>query len=277
MRSSTGFRIQVAVACLAVGLAAGAAGAAEPAAPKAAPEATPGDDIEPEAVAVLAAFGKALEAQPRYSFAVDFSYDVVQQHGEKLEFGSTRVYTVKRPDHLRLSEERRVGGRREIYYDGITLAVYVPDQKVYAQAKLKQHRDLDAFIDVVEEALGMNVALSDLLRAHPLKRIEEGLRSAYIVGRETMGGVECDHVAWQTDEVDAEAWFSIGEVPLLQRAVVDYREEEGRPSFRAQFTKWNRTPDVSEAVFTFTPPAGAERVQFSVRGKSPQPAEEPKP
>ena len=66
----------------------------------------------------------------------------------------------------------------------------------------------------------IHVALGDLLRAEPLKRIEEGLRSAYIVGRETLNGVECNHVAWQTDEVDAEGWFSIGDVALLQRAVV---------------------------------------------------------
>ncbi len=277
MRSTTRSLACVAVTCLAFALGAAFARAAEPAAPAATPEATPAEGIDPDAVALLTAFGKALEAQPRYSFAVDFSYDVVQQHGEKLEFGSTRVYTVKRPDHLRLSEERRVGGRREIYYDGTTLAVYVPDQKVYAKAKLRQHRDLDGFIDVVEEALGMNVALSDLLRAQPLARIEEGLRSAYIVGRETLNGVECEHVAWETDEVDAEAWFSTGNVPLLQRAVVDYREEEGRPSFRAQFTKWDRTPDVSDAVFVFTPPADAERVQFNVRGRNPEPAEEPEP
>jgi hypothetical protein len=228
-------------------------------------------------VAVLTGFGKALAAQPRYSFAVDFSYDVVQEDGQKLEFGSTRVYTVRRPDHLRLTEERRVGGKREIYYDGATLAVYVPGEKVYAQAKLKKHRDLDDFIDTVEEALDMHVALGDLLRAEPLKRIEEGLRSAYIVGRETLNGVETQHIAWQTDEVDAEGWFSIGDVPLLQRAVVDYREMEGRPSFRAQFTSWNRSPDVSDAMFAFTPPEGVERVQFTVRSREGQPAEGAKP
>lgn len=271
-------RIGVAIPCLAfaLGLGAARANAAEPAA-KTPSDAAPADEIDPDAVAVLTGFGKALEKQPQYSFAVDFSYDVVQEDGQKLEFGSQRVYTVRRPDHLRIDEERRSGGRREIYYDGKQLAVYVPGDKAYAVAKLKQHRELDAFIDVVQEALDIHVALGDLLRAKPLERIEEGLRSAYIVGRETLGGVECDHVAWQTDEVDSEAWFSTGEVPLLQRAVVNYREFEGRPSFRAQFTSWNRKPNVADSVFVFTPPEGVERVRFVVRGKNLESPEEPEP
>ena len=155
--------------------------------------------------------------------------------------------------------------------------MYLPPDKAYAQANFKQHRDLDAFIDVVEEALDIHIALGDLMRAKPLERIEEGLESAYIVGRETLAGVECDHVAWQTDEVDAEAWFATGDLPLLQRVVVDYRDFDGRPSFRAQFTKWNRSPDVADSVFQFTPPPGVERVQFSVRARNAIPTEEPKP
>lgn len=248
----------------------------KPAAPPA-PAAEPADEIDDDAVALLNSFGTALEAQTRFSFAVDMSYEVVQADGQKLEFGSQRVYTVRRPDHLRLEEDRRVDGRRELFYDGTNLAVYMPGDRAYAQVKLKQHRDLDAFLDVVREALDMPVPLGDLLRANPLLRIEEGLRSAYIVGRENLSGVECDHVAWQTDEVDAEAWFTAGDLPLLQRVVIHYRELEGQPSFRAQFTKWNRTPDVADSVFAFTPPAGVERVRFSVRGRNLEPQLEPKP
>ena len=251
--------------------------AAEPAATPPAPAAEPADEIDDDALALLDRFAKVLEAQPRFSFAVDSSYEVVQEDGQKLEFGASRVYTVRRPDHLRIDEDRRVGGRREFFYDGDSLTVYVPGDRAYALAKLKQHRDLDSMIDVVRDALDLPVPLGDLLRASPLKRIEEGLRSAYIVGREKLSGVECDHLAWQTDEVDAEAWFTTGDLPLLQRVVLDYRDLEGRPSFRAQFTSWNRSPDVADSVFEFTPPADVERVRFSVRGRNLEPTEVQEP
>lgn len=265
------------VVCSASGLPAAAARAAEPVAEKSAAEAEPADDIDPKAVALLSAFGKALEAQPRFSFAVDFAYEVVQEDGQRLEFGASRVYTVRRPDHLRIDESRRVGGRRAIFYDGDSLTVYAPGDKVYALAKLKQHRDLDSMIDVVRDALDMPIPLGDLLRANPLRRIEEGMRAAYIVGREDLSGVECDHVAWQTDEVDGEAWLTTGDLPLLQRVTIDYRELEGQPSFRAQFTSWNRSPDVADSVFEFEPPADVERVRFSVRGRNIEPTEVQEP
>lgn len=273
VRSST----WVALLSFALGLAPGAGRAAEPAAAKPATDATPADEIDPDAVALLSRFGKVLEAQPRFSFTVDYSYEVVQEDGQKLEFGASRVYTVRRPDHLRIDEDRRAGGRRETFYDGDNLTVYVPGDRAYALAKLKQHRDLDAMIDVVRDALDLPVPLGDLLRANPLKRIEEGMRSAYIVGREKLSGVECDHVAWQTDEVDAEAWFTTDDLTLLQRVVIDYRDLEGQPSFRAQFTSWNRSPDVADSLFEFTPPADVERVRFSVRGRNLEPTEEQEP
>jgi hypothetical protein len=251
--------------------------AAAPPAGETAAEATPADLIDADAVALLKGFGDLLEAQPRFSFSVDFSYEVVQADAQKLEFGATRVYTVRRPDRLRIDEERRVGGKRELLFDGNQLAVYVPGDNAYALAKLKKHHDLDSMLDLVRDALDLPVPLGDLLRADPLKRIEEGLTSAYIVGRERLAGVECDHLAWRTDEVDAEAWFTAGEQPLLQRVVIHYRDLAGQPSFRAQFTSWNRSPEVADSVFAFTPPADAERLPFTVRGRNVQPTEEQEP
>jgi len=277
MRSRAKSIVCVALSCVALGPAAAPARAeAETKAPPA-PAAEPADEIDEDALAILNRFAKLLEAQTRFRFAVDFSYDVVQEDGQKLEFGASRVYTVRRPDHLRIDEDRRAGGRRELFYDGNNLTVSIPGEHAYALAKLKQHRDLDSMIDVMRDALDLPVPLGDLLRANPLKRIEEGMHAAYIVGRENLSGVECDHVAWQTDEVNAEAWFTTGDQVLLQRVVIDYRELKGQPSFRAQFTKWDRSPDVADSRFTFTPPADAERVRFSVHGRNVEPTEEQEP
>ena len=240
-------------------------------------EAAPADEIDPDAVALLTLFGTALAAEPKFSFAIDFSYDVVQEDGQKVEFGASRVYTLRRPDHLRIDEKRRSGGPRELFYDGDQVTVYIPDDKAYALAKLKQHRDMDSMLDVMRDALDIPVPLGDLLRAKPLARIEEGMHSAYIVGRETLAGIECDHVAWRTDEIDAEAWIRVDDPPLLQRVVINYRDVDGQPSFRAQFTNWNRSPDVADGVFAFVPGAEVERVRFTVHGKDVQPSEEQKP
>jgi hypothetical protein len=44
--------------------------------------------------------------------------------------------------------------------------------------------------------------------------------------------------------------------------MITYKDENGQPQFWADFCKWDLAPDVSDALFAFTPPNGAERIQF---------------
>jgi hypothetical protein len=269
--------------CLCAGLSFGAASAraAEPApAPEPAAEAAADADedlVDADALEVLHRFSDFLKAQPRYGFAVEIGFEVVQDNGQKLEFGSARNYTVRRPDRLRIDEVRRADGARSVYFDGNQLAVWIPADKVYALAKLEQHRDLDTMIELMRDALDIPMPLSELLRADPIRPIEENMTEAYRVGRETLNGTECEHLAIRNSEVDAELWIATGNQPLLHRLIINYRELDGQPRFWAQFSKWTLTPDSKDAVFVFTPPADAERVRFSIRGKDVQPPEEPKP
>jgi hypothetical protein len=266
-------------------LLAGPAGthAAEPA-PAPAPEAEPAgaDDadetlVDADALEVLRGFSAFLAAQPRYGFAVEIGFEVVQDNGQKLEFGSARRYTVRRPDRLRIDEVRRADGAREVYFDGNQLAVWVPGDKVYAIAKLQQHRDLDTMVELMRDALDIPMPMSELLRSDPITPIAANMTEAYLVGRETLMGTECQHLAMRNTEIDAELWIATGDKPLLHRLVINYRDLDGEPRFWAQFSNWTLTPDSKDAVFVFKPPAGAERVRFAVRGKDLQPPEETQP
>jgi hypothetical protein len=44
--------------------------------------------------------------------------------------------------------------------------------------------------------------------------------------------------------------------------VITYKDETGQPQFGADLSNWNLAPEVSDALFTFTPPDGADRIQF---------------
>lgn len=249
--------------------------AAEPATP--APGAADPSDVDADAVALIKRLGDFLRAQTRFSFTVDQSYDVVQTDGEKLEFGGTRTYTLRRPDRLRIEGDARDSSPRTLYFDGAQIAVWIPSDKAYALVKLKERRDLDTTLTLAEENLDIQIPLSGLLRSEPTAEILEHLESAYIVGKEILAGVPCQHVALRTDEVDLQFWVATGDVPLLQRVLIEYRELEGQPRYAANFTKWSLKPDVPDSLFAFVPPAGAERVRFKVRGRDLQPPEEPKP
>jgi hypothetical protein len=47
--------------------------------------------------------------------------------------------------------------------------------------------------------------------------------------------------------------------------VITYTAAEGQPQFWAQFSDWNLSPDVPDALFAFTPPEGAAKIAFAAR------------
>ena len=49
---------------------------------------------------------------------------------------------------------------------------------------------------------------------------------------------------------------------LPQRVVLPYKDAEGEPQFRAELSDWNLTPEVTDSMFAFTLPEGAEKIAF---------------
>jgi hypothetical protein len=87
--------------------------------------------------------------------------------------------------------------------------------------------------------------------------------SADYVETTTITDMPCDHLAVRTAKgVDFQVWVAQGNEPLARRIVITYKDEAGQPQFWADLSNWNLAPEVSDALFTFTPPAGAERIQF---------------
>ena len=46
------------------------------------------------------------------------------------------------------------------------------------------------------------------------------------------------------------------------RIVITHKELQGQPRVWVQFTEWDFSPELSERIFTHSPPQDAERVDF---------------
>jgi hypothetical protein len=95
--------------------------------------------------------------------------------------------------------------------------------------------------------------------------LAERVSTAAYVEQAQIAGVSCDHIALRGDQADLQLWVAQGNRPLLQRVVITYRREDGRPQFWANFTEWNLAPKVPDSLFAFTPPKGAVKIAFSPR------------
>lgn len=198
----------------------------------------------------------------KFRVTAEFGFDVLQDSGQKIEFGSRQIVTVQRPDHFRIDFNRRDGVHGSVVYDGAEVVLFNPEEVVYAKASFKGEID-DAF-DFLGEKLDRPVALRDFFSSDLNAILMAKIESILYVGESTVGKVLCDHLAMRNDHVDFQIWITQGDKPLPHRVIITYKNEEGQPQFWGQFLKWEISPDIPDKSFTYEPPKNAERIPFAV-------------
>jgi len=216
---------------------------------------------EQRAMAILKNMSEYLAQAERFSVTIRDGYDAVQRSGQKVEFGEARKVTVSRPDRLRIEVERSDGEKGLVVFNGKDLAVYNENKNVYAT--VSRQGTLDQVIKYAMDDLKMRVPLAMMLLSTLPSELDKLVVSADYVETTTITDVPCDHVAARTSRgVDVQVWVAQGSQPLPRRIVITYKEETGQPQFWADLSNWNLAPEVSDTLFTFTPPDGADRIQF---------------
>ena len=216
---------------------------------------------EQKAMTILKNMSEYLAKADRFSVSIRDGYDAVQQSGQKVEFGEIRKVTVSRPDRLRIEVERSDGEKGLVVFNGKDLTVYTADKNVYAT--VSREGTLDQAIAYALNDLKIRVPLAMMLLSTLPSELDKLVVSADYVETTTITDVPCDHLAVRTSKgVDFQVWVAQGSEPLPRRIVITYKDDPGQPQFWADLSNWNLAPEVSDALFTFTPPAGADRIQF---------------
>lgn len=201
-----------------------------------------------------------LAAQSSYSFRANVAFDVVQMNGQKLEFGSAKKITVRRPDRVRVDTADRDGDSRTLTFDGKQIAIDLPSENAYVA--IEKPGTLDAAIDYLVEDLQTPAPLHDFLMSNFFAEIEDKLHSGFYVGEDTFGKTRCEHLALRSSKVDVQIWIEVGDRPLPCRMVITYPAEQDSPQFKAHFIDWDLAPRTPDKMFTFTPPDGAEKLSI---------------
>ncbi|MGQ0593776.1 MAG: DUF2092 domain-containing protein [Gammaproteobacteria bacterium] len=228
--------------------------------PVAGPAAATPVEPQADAEAILMGMAELLSRTQRFSVNVLSSYDTVQPSGQKIEFGDNRTLTVSRPDRMRAEAERSDGDKQLVLFDGKAITVYSSPRNVYAT--ISKPGDLDDAIAYFMRDLHMRLPLALLFVNRLPAELEHRVQSVDYVEKTSILGAPAHHLAGQTTTVDFQIWVADGGQPLPQRVVLTYKDAEGEPQFRAQFSDWNLAPEISDSMFAFTPPEGAEKIAF---------------
>ncbi|MGH8767786.1 MAG: DUF2092 domain-containing protein, partial [Burkholderiales bacterium] len=219
-----------------------------------------GAEPQGDAKAILMRMAGFLAKTQRFSVNVRGNFDVVQESGQKVEFGETRKITVSRPNHLRVESEHSDGEKNSFLYDGKDITLFSPSQNVYAQTS--KPGGIDAAIMYFLKDLHMRLPLAVLLLSRFPEELERRTQSLDYVEKTEFHGAPAHHLAGRTETVDYQVWIAAGTQPLPLRAVLTYKNAEGQPQYRAQFSDWNLTPEVQDSQFVFTPSEGARKISF---------------
>jgi hypothetical protein len=145
---------------------------------------------------ILKKMSEYLAQASRFSVVVRDGYDVVQESGQKIEFGEIRKLTVSRPDHLRIEIEKSDGEKRLVIFDGKDIAVLLANENVYASTA--KPGSLDQAIKYVVGDLKVRVPLAMMLLSTLSSELDSRVVSADYVEKTTITDVPCDHLAVQT-------------------------------------------------------------------------------
>lgn len=209
---------------------------------------------------ILKRMAEFLAKTPKFSVNLKASYEVLQESGQKIEFGENRKVIVSRPNGLRVEVEHSDGEKHLVQYDGKEITVFSPSQNVYAQAD--KPGGIDEAVMYFLRDLGMRLPLAMLLTSRFPEELDRRTQALDYVEDTMIDGKPVHHLAGRTETVDYQVWISEGDKPLPLQIVLTYKNAEGQPDYRAQFSNWNLNPKINDAQFAFTPPKEVRKISF---------------
>jgi hypothetical protein len=215
--------------------------------------------IDPQAEKVLRRMSDYLASRQQFSVSAENTIEAVLTSGQKLQFDSPATLMVSRPNRLRANRKGDITDQ-EFYYDGKSLTLYNPKEKMYATTAAPA--TLEEMLDFAREKLDVIAPAAEFLYKNAADKMLKEASSGFVVGQSVVGGVKCAHLAFRGAEVDWQVWVEDGTRPLLRKFVLTSKKVAGEPEFMVVVKSWNLAPKVSDREFSFTPPKGAKKIDF---------------
>jgi hypothetical protein len=240
------------VACGAVGMAY-AADAPQPNA----------SAISNEANAAIQRMGKTL-AQENVSFKARTLRVYQDDDGDFLHIVHNINVIASRPDRMAVTATGDDGSTK-LVYDGKQVSALNADDNKYVQLPITG--DIDHMLEELQDRIGVEFPLADLMSANPAQSFLAGVISGKEVGTDKIDGVPCRHLFFtQSGATEMELWVENNDRALPHRLIITYRALPGTPNFIAEFSDWNFERPASNAEFVFQPPTGSEKVDVATLG-----------
>lgn len=214
---------------------------------------------ESNAKSLLKNMSDYMAEQKALSFNYDTSFEVITQDQQKLALASSGTVLLNRPDKLRIT---RSGGFAdvEILFDGKNLILFGKNANLFTQ--ISAPGTVDHLVDELRDKYNRPVPAADLLMSDVQKELMDGVTDIKDLGSGVIGGVECDHLAFRTNEVDWQIWIAQGARPYPCQYVITSKQITGWPQYSIQLSDWKSGADVVAHDFAFKNTTNAKKIDM---------------
>jgi hypothetical protein len=192
--------------------------------------------------------------------------DEILSTGQKVKVESKRILAVRVPDRMAVDYSAD-GVTRRTVYDGRTITVIDNEKNLYAQQAMPA--TLEQTAEVMATKYGMALPAAELLRPGLMTKLEPQIRSAQILGPQSVDGTSCQMVTFSMDWADVQIWIQTGEQALPRRVIISYKKIPSTPKYVMNFSDWKLAAP-PESVFDLKLPANATRIEMTPIGQSGQ-------
>ena len=214
---------------------------------------------ETDAKRILKAMSEHMAAQKSLSFEFDATLEVVTHDEQKLALASSGNVTLKRPDKIHVT---RSGGFADVdmSFDGKMLTLLGKNLNLYTQ--LDVPGSIDHLVDELKDTYQRPLPAADLLMSNSYDELMRDVIDVKDLGSGVVGGIECEYLAFRTEDVDWQIWIAQGSHPYPMRYVITSKLISGGPQFTIQTRNWKTGGEVAATEFRFKNTTNAEKVEL---------------
>lgn len=194
----------------------------------------------------------------KLTVTVDRKLDPALVEGRNIAENAKIEISVSRPNKL-LAKSESKENTRQVFIDGQNVSIYDETMKLYATAPVPG--TIDEVVAKINEKYGFTPPLVEFLLSDPYGALSKQITSKSYKGKETVAGVECHRLSLSGDVADSELW--IGTADLLPRKLIaTFKDRDFNPQLEANFSNWNLSPALDDAIFAFVAPKDSEKIEM---------------
>jgi hypothetical protein len=219
--------------------------------------------VDPAALQTLKSMTDYLDGMKEFSVAVQAEIEDLHGAGHRVDYDLRARVTVKRPNKL-VAVRTGETMSQTFFYDGKTLTLYDPVEKVYATKPAPG--TIEGAVTLARETVGIVFPAADLVYRNAYPLLTKDLTLAVVVGKAVIDGATCDHLLFSHPGADFQVWVEEGKRPWPRKYLVTETDSPALLSVGVVLSEWNEAPAADDAQFAFVPPKGTSETRFITYG-----------